>query len=286
MRAKLGSHPKAMSLLAKDFTPSAACYDDPDARFEPMKHLLADVAPEQRGDVASALRYFSRVGIAPYWPRIHAYVDSERLSRAQALLTDGVEHLFGCLHPLIRWSSPALELRHLEDRVICLDGRGLLIAPSLFLFDLPRVLFPDRDDSDDPPVLVYPAPFNIAAAKVLWNLSYPGDNSLGALMGSTRAALLRSLRLSHTTTDLSRRLGVSPAAVSQHTYILREAGLIITRRDKNTVWHSLTYLGAALIRTNDPLEQHTGELDDLTVPPQWLARPRSTCVTNVEGSLT
>jgi DNA-binding transcriptional ArsR family regulator len=64
--------------------------------------------------------------------------------------------------------------------------------------------------------------------------------------------VLRALHESCTTSELGRRLGISPAAASQHTAILREAGLITSLRNVNMVVHSLTSLGAALIRGEDP----------------------------------
>jgi hypothetical protein len=45
--------------------------------------------------------------------------------------------------------------------------------------------------------------------------------------------------------------------------VLREAGLITTRRKQNTVWHSLTPLGQALISRNEAVENSRGDVDDL-----------------------
>jgi DNA-binding transcriptional ArsR family regulator len=57
----------------------------------------------------------------------------------------------------------------------------------------------------------------------LWEVS-PAEQTdpLGALMGNTRAALLASLDLPRTTTQLARQLDLSPAAVSQHLKILKD----------------------------------------------------------------
>ncbi|MFI6982279.1 ArsR/SmtB family transcription factor [Embleya sp. NPDC050154] len=46
-----------------------------------------------------------------------------------------------------------------------------------------------------------------------------------------------------TTTELARRLSISPAGASQHATVLRQANLITSRRHRNTVHHSLTPLG-------------------------------------------
>jgi DNA-binding transcriptional ArsR family regulator len=84
-------------------------------------------------------------------------------------------------------------------------------------------------------------------AAALWDASSHQDKALGALMGRTRAAILGALTESSTTTQLGRRLGISAAAASQHTTVLREVGLITSRRKLNTVQHSLTSLGSALL---------------------------------------
>jgi DNA-binding transcriptional ArsR family regulator len=50
-----------------------------------------------------------------------------------------------------------------------------------------------------------------------------------------------------TTTGLARRLGVSPSTASHHAGVLRDARLIQTTREGNTVHHRLTDLGATLL---------------------------------------
>jgi DNA-binding transcriptional ArsR family regulator len=49
------------------------------------------------------------------------------------------------------------------------------------------------------------------------------------------------------TSEVARRLGISPAAASQHTTVLRNAGLLLSQRDRNMVRHTLTPLGRALL---------------------------------------
>jgi DNA-binding transcriptional ArsR family regulator len=49
------------------------------------------------------------------------------------------------------------------------------------------------------------------------------------------------------TTDVARAAGNSPAAVSHHTKVLREAGLITTERDGYAVCHRITELGLSLL---------------------------------------
>ena len=60
-----------------------------------------------------------------------------------------------------------------------------------------------------------------------------------------------------TTSELARFLGVSPATATHHTTVLRDAGLSTSRRLQNTVLHTLTPLGAAMLRRPSPAE-HAG----------------------------
>lgn len=74
-----------------------------------------------------------------------------------------------------------------------------------------------------------------------------GSPPLHALLGPTRAAILRASASGSTTTEAARRAGVTPTTASHHTGVLRDAGLIASHRHANTVLHTLTPLGAALL---------------------------------------
>jgi DNA-binding transcriptional ArsR family regulator len=89
------------------------------------------------------------------------------------------------------------------------------------------------DAPDRRPVLVYPC-------SDLPVDDLPDTDTLADLLGRTRAAVLRSLTASASTTQLARRVGISLASTSDHTRILRNAGLITTHRTNGTALHSLT----------------------------------------------
>ena len=76
--------------------------------------------------------------------------------------------------------------------------------------------------------------------------------SLAQLIGDTRTAVLESIGEGSNTTELARRVGVSAASISQHTTVLRGAGLIHTRRVGKAVLHTLTPLGSALLEPGLP----------------------------------
>jgi DNA-binding transcriptional ArsR family regulator len=117
----------------------------------------------------------------------------------------------------------------------------------LFLVNRSAVLI-DADREGGQPILSFAAPPDLKAANELWEEYDRGDEALSALVGRTRAAVLLALAdNSSTTGELADRLSVSAAAISQHTGVLRAAGLISTRRNRNMVLHTLNSLGNALL---------------------------------------
>lgn len=192
-----------------------------------------------------------RVAVAPYWEHVRAYLEAECEARGRVLMAGGVELLLTTLHSKITWRAPVLEIHDGPDEDIRLDGRGLVLAPSVFLAHRPgRVT--RRLDDNGPVVLAFAAPPDTHQATGLWDEPDDSGQSLGALVGQTRAAALHALRSSCTTSQLADRLGISAAGASQHTAVLRRAGLITTRRIRNTVLHTLTPLGVALLKGISP----------------------------------
>jgi DNA-binding transcriptional ArsR family regulator len=92
----------------------------------------------------------------------------------------------------------------------------------------------------------------------LWEdkMAEQGD-PLGALVGRTRAALLASLDLPQTTTQLATQLDLSPAAVSQHLKILHNAALVTAQRRGRMVLYQRTPAAATLLAAI-PSDQATG----------------------------
>ncbi|MFF5176027.1 ArsR/SmtB family transcription factor [Micromonospora sp. NPDC000089] len=193
----------------------------------------------------SMVRYRS-LAIEPYWGRIQAAVDADRTRRARAMLEGGAEGLLASLRPTVRWESGVLEVRdYPHSRELHLDGRGLLLVPSFFCAGTPVALL----DPALPPVLVYPVDRlgGLAPKPGAASVDGSGREALAALLGRTRAAVLEATDDGCTTGDLARRLQISPAAASQHTAVLRNAGLLVSRRDRNRVLHTLTPLGRAML---------------------------------------
>ncbi|RPE43739.1 DNA-binding transcriptional ArsR family regulator [Streptomyces sp. Ag109_O5-1] len=207
------------------------------------------VEREAREDLAGLLRAYHEAVIAPHESRIHAKVASECALRGRDTLAAGLDGLLAGLSPAIRWHPPVLLVDYVIDRDLYLEGRGLRLVPSYFCWQSPVSL---ADDTLRP-VLVYPVQGDRRAVP-----GRPPDASLAALLGRTRAAALRSLALGATTSELARFLGVSVPTATHHTTVLRDAGLVMSHRHHNTVLHTLTPLGAALL---GPAPARPGALD-------------------------
>jgi DNA-binding transcriptional ArsR family regulator len=211
---------------------------------------VMDLARGERGTIRhltdSMERYLDRA-LSPVWDRVEAAVEADRSRRARAMLDRGADGLLAGLRPNMRWNGGVLEIPdYPATRDLDLRGRGLLLVPSFFCVRTPVALC----DPNLPPVLVYPvdrlggsptggSPVAAAAA--------PGREALGALLGRTRASVLEVVDGGCSTGEIARRLHISPAAASQHTTVLRNAGLLVSHRDRNTVLHTLTPLGRAVL---------------------------------------
>ena len=187
----------------------------------------------------ATLRAYFDLALAPHWSRIETIIDADRTRRVRAVAARGAEGLLDSLRPVMRWGNGELRVDYPVDQEMELRGRGLLLVPSYFCWRYPVTLL----DPNLPPVLIYPAEREPGVSV----LSDSTRQALGALLGSTRAAALAAIGDGCSTTELARRVGVSAAAASQHATILRNAGLVVSHREGNTMLHSLTALGAAVL---------------------------------------
>ena len=205
---------------------------------------LADGDREQLELVIRAFRDLHDAVVAPRRDTAVAASRADLARRIPVLLTGGHEALLGTLHPRLRWRDEGLE-RTGVDFEMSLDGQGLLLRPSAFWTGEP--IFSFDPDGQRPPVLIYAAQPNGRSASDNGSASdLDGHDSLAALLGPTRAAVLRTLREPRGTAELAATVRISPASASEHAKILREASLIETHREGRGVRHSLTALGAAM----------------------------------------
>jgi DNA-binding transcriptional ArsR family regulator len=177
--------------------------------------------------------------ISPAMPTIGALLRAELAHRAFLIFTGGVDAALATLGPDFGWEPPVLTVRSPVEGEVRLGGRGLRLVPSVFWtrpgvsvtgYRRPTVTYP-----------IHPAPASPPE---------PRDDPLSALIGATRAEVLRALIAGRGTTQLARDLRISPATASAHVTALREAGLAATRRTGRAVRHTLTPLGIQLLGTS------------------------------------
>ena len=215
--------------------------------LETFRRGAADSGADAR--VAGLVFEFCGAAVVPYWDRVQSRLEAERAVRGRIGITTGVEGLLGTLHPNVEWQPPLLEIRDDEERHVELRGRGLLLSPSLFLRGRSCVVIDGGDER--PPALVYSMRADVAD---IIGVEAPPEQALGALVGHTRAAALQALAESCTTGELAQRLGISLAGASKHATVLRRAGLANASRSRNTVLHTLTPLGVALLQRREPVQ--------------------------------
>lgn len=204
------------------------------------------IAGLHHAEISGLVHEFCQVAIGPHWASVRGYLEVEQAARGRILATGGVELLLTTLHPQVRWEPPVLVVPGEFPGDVWLDGRGLVLVPSLFLAARAGV-FLDADRFGGRPSFVFSSPPDAAAAAALWGAQDSRDQALVSLVGRTRAAVLHALTDSCTTGELARRLGISASSASQHASVLRDAGLVTTRRSRSTSLHTLTSLGFGLL---------------------------------------
>ncbi|WP_230991767.1 ArsR/SmtB family transcription factor [Streptomyces endocoffeicus] len=189
----------------------------------------------------------------PFWERLSRRFTVDRTVRTRQLLTGGVECLLAQANPQwMRWKPPVLEIRMPNgvDHDLRLEGQGIVLVPSVF-----GVRSIVDNSPREQPTVTYPVqqeqPLDRLTAFAPESTAPTSARALGALLGRTRAVVLRVIA-EHpgcSTKDLASLTGLAPASASEHATVLREAGLVITRRYRNTALHSLTGLGISLLNS-------------------------------------
>ena len=203
---------------------------------------LADGCVSARKELASSLRDYHDQVLTLLWPAIEHVLEADLQFRAWQLATTGVAATVDGLHPGIRWCDGVVEVDTPLDADVDLEGRGLQLMPSVWTR-------PGFTVAWTQPTLVYPL------GRLGWTAP-AGTKShrdpLAAVLGTTRARVLRALADEHTTSGLARALGISLASASTHAAVLRDAGLVTSRRQGQSVRHTLSGLGTQWTSNDRP----------------------------------
>ncbi|MDH2424867.1 helix-turn-helix domain-containing protein [Sphaerisporangium sp. TRM90804] len=251
IEAQLGDEP---GIQAFQDTPRTRVREEVDLLRRATGLPSADLEDLARGDQQTMRRLgdvvagYCRAVVTPHLPDADHALTEERAFMLRHLVTGGPEQVLANLGPAMRWRPPVLEVDYPPglDREIHLRGRGLTLIPSYFCRMNPIALVDPRL----PPVLAYPVPRRPA-------LGTPASDPLVALLGQTRAEILRCIALTSgcSTSELARDAGVSLSSASRHAHVLRQAKLIASVRHANLMLHHTTELGTRLLHTRQTLGQ-------------------------------
>jgi DNA-binding transcriptional ArsR family regulator len=205
---------------------------------------LADGDVQTLDRVAGALRAWHTAAVAPDRERIEAALGKDRALRLRDARLGGPDRLLAGLPPPLQWQPPVLTTHYPHDRDVHLEGRGLLLVPSFFCLRRPITFI----NAELPPVLVYPVEHELSGSADGCGGMDAGGRALAALLGSTRAAILDAIGGGALCTgEIARKVGVSAPSASEHCAVLRGGGLIVSHRLGNSVLHSISQTGAALL---------------------------------------
>ncbi|MFB8178273.1 DUF5937 family protein [Streptomyces sp. NPDC055966] len=199
---------------------------------------LADPA-RMIAELADAVEEAWHVLIEPDWLRLRALLEADVAFHSRRLAEVGLGTLLPELDRRLSWDGRTLTLALRGEYARDLAGQGLVLMPSVFSW-------PDVVTGFEPPwqpTVVYPA----RGLAGLW--ADPGERTPAALvrlLGANRAAVLTALDEPAATTALAHRLGLAPSSVSSHLTVLRDAGLLTSRRYGHQVLYERTPLGMAL----------------------------------------
>ncbi|MET8581177.1 metalloregulator ArsR/SmtB family transcription factor [Streptomyces collinus] len=204
---------------------------------------LEGVKSDARGlleEITAALTGYWKAVLEPHWPKLIAVLEADVLYRARRLADEGAQGLFNDIDRGLRWSNGALNVDEPGvEADMDVRGRGLTFTPSLFCNRAVTLI-----DYSQPPRLWYPA----RGRGTVWGAGVVATSrALAELVGRSRAQILEVLSQPLSTTELARRLDLSPGAISQHLGIMHRAGLLDRARHGHTILYSRTPLGDRMV---------------------------------------
>jgi len=231
-------------------------------RGEDIPPVVQQVIAEGEGGarlLADELWKYWTVAIKPHWSAMRAVFDDDVAFRATELTKGGVTAMLADLHPEVSIHGEMLRIDKRAEIDGDLTSDGVLLIPSVFSWPYVAV----ATGAGGPVCLTYPA----RGIGNLWSSAEPPahDETLSALLGRSRAAVLSVLALPRSTTEIALQLGQTPPAVSQHLAVLRRSGLVFSWRSGRSVLYRRTDLGDSIVAAD------TWPLDTTQARPDWLS---------------
>lgn len=211
----------------------------PPAEMRPL------IESEQPGTLlGEALQLAWEVLVAPWWPTMLRYLEADIAWWTTLAGEAGMGAMLARLHSRVTWDGIDLVVSPTRtaqryDRT----GSGLLLVPTVF--NAPYAGLAAYDPSHTWLV------FSTRSAGLVFDQGVdPADDGLTALLGRTRAAVLRWTTSPRTTSEISRAASMSMGTVSEHLGVLRQSGLVSSERHGREVLYRPTRLGWQLLEAN------------------------------------
>lgn len=198
------------------------------------------------GRLADAIWTYWQAAVHPYWSRICGVLEDDVSYRAAQSLSGGLFDLLADLHPEVSLDGDLLFVDKPHHADASYAGAQLTLVPSVFAWpDL--VLTHSRRACFE---LTYAARGVGRVWEGIHGFEDDAD-ALAALVGRTRASILRHLAVPSSTTQLARDLGQSPSAVSQHLSVLKGSGLLTSWRTGRHVLYRQTPMATTVVAACD-----------------------------------
>ncbi|MEU8814705.1 helix-turn-helix domain-containing protein [Actinoplanes sp. NPDC048796] len=200
-------------------------------RAVPAAFAARDLVPR----IARILEHVWSACVASEWPRHRAVLERDIIHRAGLLVTAGWAQALAGLGPSVSWlGSGRIMVNAYEGAEEHVGSAQLVFVPCALGAGWLGIRPPEAY------VVVYPA-------RGAGSPDGPAGGGADALIGATRARLLRGLDNPGTPSQLAALHGLSLGTVGEHLSILLAAGAVTAARSGRSVWYSRTALGDALL---------------------------------------
>jgi DNA-binding transcriptional ArsR family regulator len=225
-------------------TPSAQAEEEIALTLAGAGDVAAEIREQLEGAdaprrLADGIESMWRALVEPSWTQLADLLERDVLHRSRDLARGGLAAVFDDLEPLIRLEGSRLMVDLTYEERVVLDGSGLRLMPSAFVWPYAVAMTDER-----PPTVIYPTR---GVASLFFDAGESDPSAVAELIGGTRAAILDALAEGANTTSLAARLNRSPGNIADHLRVLSAAGLVTSVRLGRNVIYSRTPMGDALL---------------------------------------
>lgn len=202
---------------------------------------LIEAPDHARRVIADAWQQVWETLLAPVWPQMLRLLRADIAVRARRSSDAGLAHMAATLHSTVTWADEVVrvQMRHHEEVVDC-GGTGLVLVPSVMMPTRGCAVLTERPAQ---PTIFYPAH---GVTETWYRDGADALDALTALLGHARARLILELQQPLSTSECAELTDLAVSTASHHLTVLRDAGLVDSRRTGARVLHTRTPLGEAL----------------------------------------